>query len=633
MQTACPRQYNFNNIERVAICTEIDKLLQKQVIKVVDHTKGEYISNIFVRPKKDGAFRMILNLEQVNECITYHKFKMSTLKSAVNLITPDCFMATIDWKDAYYSVKIHKEDKKLLRFMFDGTLYEFQALPNGLASGPRVFTKITKPLFAQLRRRGFLNSPYIDDCLLIGDSIENCRENVRQTIALSCKTGFVVHPDKSKFRPTQEIEFLGFTINSVDMKVRVNPRQTEKIVSACNSLMAISDTTIRHLAQVVGLLVASFPGVEAGPLYYRRLDNAKNMAIKSARGDFNQTVRITDELKLDLKWWLDNIHDASKPIDRGNHTLTINSDASLTGWGAACNGKSTGGRWTAEEGRSHINLLELKAAWFALRCFANDISNTHIKLLIDNTTALAYIGNMGGRIDSLNDLTRTIWQWCLRKKIWLTVAYIKSEENVEADLESRRARDNIEWELNKSLFKQICDKFGNPEVDLFASRLNTQLNNYVSWKQDPFALDIDAFTLNWQSIKGYIFPPFTLIHRILHKIQNDNMEFAIVVVPFWTTQTWFPKLGRLLTDVPFLLPREQSTLQHPLKEEGHELQRMQLMACRLSGRSYNTDRFLREQPKLCWAPGESPLSDSIQHTLRDGWTFVVKDRLITCHPL
>ena len=76
-------------------------------------------------------------------------------------------------------------------------------------------------------------------------------------------------------------------------------------------------------------------------------------------------------------------------------------------------------------------------------------------MCIDNTTALAYIGNMGGKLPALNELARKIWWWCIDKNIWLSVAYIESENNVEANNESRLNHDNIEWNLNRTLFDEI----------------------------------------------------------------------------------------------------------------------------------------------------------------------------------
>ena len=45
---------------------------------------------------------MILNLKQLNEFVSYHHLKMDTIQTALKLIRPGCFMASVDLKDAYY---------------------------------------------------------------------------------------------------------------------------------------------------------------------------------------------------------------------------------------------------------------------------------------------------------------------------------------------------------------------------------------------------------------------------------------------------------------------------------------------------------------------------------------------------
>ena len=49
--------------------------------------------------------------------------------------------------------------------------------------------------------------------------------------------------------------------------------------------------------------------------------------------------------------------------------VTIQSDASLAGWGAVCNGVKTGGSWTSQEQEMHINCLELLATELAMNSF------------------------------------------------------------------------------------------------------------------------------------------------------------------------------------------------------------------------------------------------------------------------
>ena len=100
--------------EEVIVAGEIDKLLTKHVIKPVEHSSGEIISDIFLRDKKDETHRMILNLKALNQYAVKIHFKMDRIHTISKLIEKDCFMASVDLKDAYYSVPIAKSHRKYL---------------------------------------------------------------------------------------------------------------------------------------------------------------------------------------------------------------------------------------------------------------------------------------------------------------------------------------------------------------------------------------------------------------------------------------------------------------------------------------------------------------------------------------
>jgi len=171
-QSAVPH-ITFSNGDDLIIAGEIDKLLEKGILNKTTHCDTEFISTVFTRPKKDGSHRLILNLKKLNEYVTYHHIKMESLQSAVQLLKKDYWMAVLDLKDAYYSVPINPQHRKFLRFEFKGSLYEFTYLPNGLASAPRVFTKLMKPVYATLRSKGYLKVGYIDDILLLAKHLMN----------------------------------------------------------------------------------------------------------------------------------------------------------------------------------------------------------------------------------------------------------------------------------------------------------------------------------------------------------------------------------------------------------------------------------------------------------------------------
>lgn len=154
-QLVKPHPYRLSQIESKDIDDEVKTLLQKDVIELAIPEEDDFWSNIFSRPKKDGGRRMILDLSKLNEHLSYHHFKMDTFEVAKKLVSHNCYMASIDLRDAYYSVPIAKEYRKYLKFFWNGTLYQYKALPNGLSPAPRLFTKLLKAPFAKLRSLGY----------------------------------------------------------------------------------------------------------------------------------------------------------------------------------------------------------------------------------------------------------------------------------------------------------------------------------------------------------------------------------------------------------------------------------------------------------------------------------------------
>ncbi len=114
------KPYVFDHEKSLKINNEITKLLEKEVIQKTNRADVMFVSNIFTRDKPDGSIRIILDLSELNESVVYKHFKMDNLDTAVNLMTKNCFMASIDWKDAYYSIPIAQEHRGYLAFEWGG---------------------------------------------------------------------------------------------------------------------------------------------------------------------------------------------------------------------------------------------------------------------------------------------------------------------------------------------------------------------------------------------------------------------------------------------------------------------------------------------------------------------------------
>ena len=614
-----------------SVDTEVSNLLRKQAIEACDHEAGEYISPIFTRPKEDGSHRMILNLKSLNKHITHHHFKMDTVLTAVRLMKPGCFMASIDLKDAYYSVSIHSDFQKYLKFSWRGQLYKFVCFPNGLASCPRQFTKLLKPVFSSLRKLGHISVVYIDDTWLTSEDYNSCVNNIAETITLLDRLGFVIHPEKSILIPTQEITFLGFIFNSANMTLKLTPERALKLKTACLENLEAATPHIRDVARLLGLMTSSFPGVMHGALHYRALEMGKTCALKQNKGNFDRPMTLSSEAKSDIQWWIDSISEAYNPVHHGDPDIIMTTDASLLGCGACLDGMTTGGRWNPDEATHDINYLEMLAVLFALQSFSDKVSAKHIKLMVDNTTAVATINQMGTCHSNLNNkLVQQIWEWCILHGVWLTVAHIPGKSNTEADRESRLTRKETEWCLDRSIYSAVIQKLDvTPDIDLFASRLNHQLTPYIAYRPDPGALAVNAFHISWKEYTFYAFPPFCIIQRVLQKINIDQAT-GIIIVPNWPTQTWWPYLMSMLINYPIILPRKTRTLFLPAQpQEIHPLHtKLELLACPLSGTSCLTKEFQKKLQNLSSNPGGQGHRSNIELTLKDGKCSVLQGKLI-----
>ena len=235
-----------------------------------------------------------------------------------------------------------------------------------------------------------------------------------------------------------------------------------------------------------------------GALYHRNIEKDKTQALNQNAGNFDAYKTLTNKAKTELQWWVTNGQGSYNVISHGKPDLTITTDASLMGWGAVFENQSTGGLWPPAEKVHHINALELIAIFFGLKCYAKNISNVHIHIMTDNITAVSTIKHMGTcHSDSCNSTGKDIWEWCIARCIWVSAAHIPGNRNVQADLESRKINIGAEWMLNPNDLQQALTQWQfNPDIDLFASRMNKQFQRYTSFRPDPEAEIIDAFTID-----------------------------------------------------------------------------------------------------------------------------------------
>ena len=636
-QARIPYPLRLDYDEQKALDDEVRHFIEMGIVEDCPYAERGtgYYSNLFTRPKEDGSKRVILNLKGLTECLEQEHFKMETVRDVILMMRENCNFASIDFKHAFYSIKVHEGSRKYLRFIWRGRHLQFTCMAQGLGPASRVFTKLLKPILSHLRSLGIEISCYIDDSIAIDDDdSESFDADVEYAAVKFDALGYTINVVKSvlpiRGQKCKEIKHLGFIFNSVLMTVKLTDKKKQKIAELASKLLNATQVTIQDLASLVGKLVATEPGFPHAPIHYKHIEIFKNEQLKLHRGNAQAMVSLPANILSLIGWWQSNIFHVLRHVTVPTISHVIESDSSGYAWGGCVDGVNRArGPWSSEEAETmHINLKELTAAFFMLKTYCKDMHDTGIRLKIDNTTAVACISRKASTKIQLMNVTREIWLWALERNIDISAEFLPGRLNQVADEESR-VRDNIdtEWMLCPEYFDKLCSRYGEPDVDMFATRLNCQIDTYVSWRPDPNAIAIDAFKQDWSAFDLlYVFPPFSVIQKVLEKLRREAAA-AVLVVPMWSTQAWWPTAVAMATAEPVILPRDclwmpqDANMQHPMKK-------LQMAAMRVSGRRSESEAYRRTLSTLSGTRGETALTHNIGAISSHGTVFVTRSRLI-----
>ena len=204
---------------------------------------------------------------------------MEDLTQLPSILQKGDFLCKIDLQDAFLTIPVAKTARVYLWFLWKGKLYQFTCLLFGLASLPRTFTKGLKPLLVYLWALGVRLLAYPDNILIIAPKKEQCLDQAQLIVGLLEKLGYVINRDKSALEPTQRLEYLGFVIDSVEMKFFLPG--ILKIQNLAEKFLS-EQISARQLTSFLGLLQAVLPAITIAPLYFRNLQRDLSKVLNSS---------------------------------------------------------------------------------------------------------------------------------------------------------------------------------------------------------------------------------------------------------------------------------------------------------------------------------------------------------------
>ena len=423
---------------------EIENLLNKRAVERVQNpeTPGFY-SRIFLVPKKNGKFRLILDLSLLNRYIEKQAFKMETVKSVRQAMRLNDWAVSIDLTDAYLHVPIHRQSRKYLRFVHEDQIYHFSALPFGMSLSPLIFSKLMDVIAAFLRQRAISVFPYLDDWL-IKNLIHNCL--ITQTkicIQTIQSLGFLPNLKKSDLFPAQKFTFIGMEFLTQQNLVRVPADRVQNLILTIKKIMSAKHVSARTFLSLLGKLSAAADLVLLGRLHLRPLQMCLLSVWKPHILPLDHPISINGMIRSHLQWWINPIRfETGTSIHPPDPKFFLYTDASHYGWGAHLEPTTLSfhGRWTENQSQLHINMLEMMAIRLALKQAKTFIHHSCIMISTDNTMVVSYINKQGGTHSP--NLCVEVWKilnWCLEQDIVIRVRvrHIPGKFNILADRLSR----------------------------------------------------------------------------------------------------------------------------------------------------------------------------------------------------
>jgi hypothetical protein len=180
---------------------------------------------------------------------------------------------------------------------------------------------------------------------------------------------------------------------------------------------------------------------------------------------------------------------------------------------------------------------ELCAVYKVLLALVKILRYQRVKWFSDNTGVCSIVSK-GSMKPELQDLSFKIFKFCMENCIQLEIEWLPREKNDIADYFSK-VIERDDWGISLHILDLIQCRWGNLEIDFFASKHNAKLDCFYSRFLCEGTSGVDAFTYNWGNVFGLFVPPIILIPRVLCKMQACRAR-GVLIVPEWKSASFWP---------------------------------------------------------------------------------------------
>ena len=578
--------------------------LQRLVLKRLRNKSWECTQSVVnvlpanIAPKDgDEDGRLILDGKPLNEHYSTWRVRYEGVRTVPLCVTKGCWMFSIDLYSGYDAVLLTEDTKGLFgvemvfspentallleeglltedcvqRRLADGSavvLVQPRTLPQGFTNSCAVFTKLTRQLVRSLRARGVRLVHLLDDFLFCCDTEEEAIQLRGEVIAMCLELGLYISWKKAVLQPSHVIRFLGFVVDSVNMRFYVPGDKVEALEDLIRVFLeSPSEITFRQLASVAGKIISMGTALPPARLFTRELYQHIR-----PEGDWDATLpRISESMVQELREaleWVRVFNAKGAPIQKAACAtgFRIRMDASDGGFGVRLDAGADlawtrsawamAGSWKGMVYEHQVH-RELQALHEVLTRAAEElesgveqwgllkwIQRSRLMLWSDSVATVAYINEGAGSSDVMYHMMKGIWAMCIKLECSIWAEHAAGTELVAAGVDAMSRAS--EFSLAQAQFRALRahKDFGRRggfrgfTVDACASLKTAKCLRYLSrGSRGLNALgDFRTAPLCPQE-NYYICPPVGLIELVVKRLVEAKV-CATLVVPNWVGKAW-----------------------------------------------------------------------------------------------
>ena len=548
----------------------LHQLMDKNAVELVHNQRSlGFFNRLFLVPKPNNKWRPILDLSKLNLFLKVEKFKMETPETIRTSLQQGEWVTSVDFKDAYFHIPIQEQSRKYLRFHVQGRTYQFKALPFGLSTAP--LECVSKGGQADGHTQGYKDPPVPRQ--LVGESQipsnlspthRNLNQNVpglrlvgeyreiragTQTSLRLCRLPVrpQVRPGQTNpgpvAKPSGQNTSTSVTTGLSSPAVHVPDRSSNSHRKTGPPPPTAHEThTVASQKQLEGARIfgEDYPSTQVPAPPLTVVAGGKQCAPRS-------TITPSKTCSADLY----------RRIKRrvGRSLKQAHCKRVLVGAGKQTAHKLSGTQSSVSSSKRVRKSL----------CRQNNPSG--------NRQHYSSCVHKQGRGMGSGPLCALLWRiltWCSQRQVSLKARHIPGRLNVISDKLSRLGQTiQTEWSLLPEVFQKLCNRWHQPQTDLFATRFNHKLPQFVSPVPDSLAVAVDALTLPWEDLDAYAFPPTAILGKVVEKLQDSPCKRLILLALGWPNMPWFWELVAMSSQVPLSLPNLPNLLTQPFNQIPH----------------------------------------------------------------